>query len=163
GPLSADDTASLVQSLTRVGDPKVAAPLQSWIWRGSEENRCVVVETLRALGEGSVVSTSAASPPLPRSVHSVIAGRLERLSNRGRTMAEVSAIIGREFEFRLLARAAAFGEREAAEGVEELVRRRVLHGVGERFDFIHDRVRDVVSGQILPVRRKLLHAAVGGA
>src|SRR5436309_7307878 len=36
---------------------------------------------------------------------------------------------------------------------EELVRRRVLH-VGERFDFTHDRIREVAYGGLLAHRRK---------
>src|SRR5262249_23825896 len=163
GPLSANDTASLVRSSIRLDDPAAAAPLEARIWQVSQGNPFVIVETLRALGEERALSTSTASLPLPGSVSRVIASRLQRLSDRGRTLAAVAAIIGRAFEFPLLARAAALDEREAAEGVEELVRRRVLHGIGERFDFIHDRVRDVVFGQILSVRRKLLHAAVGSA
>src|SRR5205814_678375 len=65
--------------------------------------------------------------------------------------------------FTLLQRAARLDERDAAAGVEELVRRRVLHGVGTRLDFTHDRIREVAYGQILPARRTLLHAAVGEA
>jgi hypothetical protein len=70
----------------------------------------------------------------------------------------VAAVIGREFEFGLLRRATGVGEREAALGVEELVRRRMLHGVGERFDFTHDRIREVIATGLLALRRKVLHA-----
>ncbi len=72
-------------------------------------------------------------------------------------------VIGREFEFALLERAGGFGEDETAAGVEELVRRRVLHGLGERFDFTHDRIREVAYGRILAPRRKLLHRRVAEA
>jgi predicted ATPase len=41
--------------------------------------------------------------------------------------------------------------------VEELIRRRVLHSVGERLDFTHDRVREVTYSRILAPRRKALH------
>ena len=75
----------------------------------------------------------------------------------------MAAVIGREFEFPLLRRAAQIDEREAAEGVEELVRRGVLHGVGPRLDFAHDRIREVAYGQLFPLRRTRLHASVGGA
>jgi len=55
------------------------------------------------------------------------------------------------------------GENEAAEGLEECVLRRVVQGVGERFDFVHDRIRQVVYGQLLAPRRKLIHASIGQA
>jgi tetratricopeptide (TPR) repeat protein len=39
----------------------------------------------------------------------------------------------------------------------------VLRGSGERFDFSHDRIREVAYGQLLPPRRRLLHAQVAAA
>src|SRR5262249_54687375 len=65
--------------------------------------------------------------------------------------------------FGLLQRAAGLGEPEAADGLEELVRRRVLHGVGDRFDFRHERIRDVVSAELPIPSRQLLHARVAAA
>src|SRR5262249_36995826 len=52
---------------------------------------------------------------------------------------------------------------EAARGVEELTRRRVLHSVGERLDFTHDRVREVAYSRILGSRRKALHRRIAEA
>lgn len=70
---------------------------------------------------------------------------------------------GDEFEFGLLQRAAELTDREAADGVEELVRRRVLRGAREGFDFTHDRIREVAYSQLLPSRRKFLHGHVADA
>lgn len=116
---------------------------------------------MRALQQGQRLETSAIG--LPPRVRDVISGRLERLGALARELLAVAAVIGREFEFALLQSATGLPEREAAEGVEELVRRRALHGVGARLDFVHDRIREVAYGQILPPRRKLLHASVGRA
>jgi pimeloyl-ACP methyl ester carboxylesterase len=41
--------------------------------------------------------------------------------------------------------------------VEELVRRRLLTGVGEHLDFTHDRIREVVYSELPAWRRKRLH------
>jgi tetratricopeptide (TPR) repeat protein len=54
-------------------------------------------------------------------------------------------------------------EAVAATALEELVRRRLVQGVGERFDFTHDQIWEVVYAQLSPVRRRLLHAAVARA
>ena len=75
----------------------------------------------------------------------------------------MAAVIGHEFEFPLLYRAAGLDERETAEAVEELVRRRVLQSVGEKFGFTHDRIREVAYQSILPERRQALHARVTAA
>ena len=75
----------------------------------------------------------------------------------------LASVVGREFEFALLQHVSGLGEEEAARGVEELTRRRVLHSVGERLDFTHDRVREVAYGRILAPRRKVLHRRVAEA
>jgi predicted ATPase len=85
-------------------------------------------------------------------VRAVISRRIEHLGTPSRDLAAVAAVIGREFTFGLLRRAARAGEHAAAAAVEELVRRQVLHHVGDRFDFVHDRVREVVYGETLPPR-----------
>ena len=69
----------------------------------------------------------------------------------------------REVEFPVLQRAAGLSRRETAEGVEELVRRRILDAVGERFDFTHARLRQAVYQSLLAPRRQALHAAIGEA
>jgi tetratricopeptide (TPR) repeat protein len=117
---------------------------------------------MRALRDGAVPE-SPGGLPLAERVRQVIATRLERLGPQGRQLLPVAAVIGREFDFALLQRAAGLDEREVAEGVEELVRRRVWHGVGEEFDFLHDRIRAVAYGQLLPPRRTRLHALVAQA
>ncbi|MGH7389007.1 MAG: hypothetical protein ACREM3_06050 [Candidatus Rokuibacteriota bacterium] len=98
----------------------------------------MIVECVRALPRGEGGESLAA---LPRRVRDVIGARLGRLSPTGRRLVTVAATIGREFEFPLLQVAAGLDAAEAARGVEELVRRRVLDATRERFRFVHDRVR----------------------
>jgi DNA-binding SARP family transcriptional activator len=162
-PLSRRDTMELVWNLARP-DRDVARldDVQETAWRVSEGNPFVVTETVRALQQGEIVPESGMLP-LPQRVRDLIAGRLERLTEQARHLAAVAAVSGREVGFSLLAHASGLDEATTAEGVEELVRRRVLHGVGEQVDFTHDRVRAVVSSQLLPMRRRLLHRRVGEA
>jgi len=162
-PLSRGDTAALVRSLARRGsDETVVARLSERLWAASKGNPFIIVETMRALDEGAIAET-APTLPLPERVRQVIAWRLERLSQRGQQLAAVAAVIGSEFEFPVLQTAAGLHVREAAEGVEELVRRRVLHGIEERFDFTHERIREVVHDRLLALQRKLLHGQVARA
>ncbi len=163
GPLSREDTEILVRSLARADlDASTAARLAEQIFAASGGNPFLVVETMRALAEGTVPRTPAGLP-LPERVRQVIAGRLERLGERSRSLLAIASVIGREFDFILLHGASGLEEADAAEEVEALVRRRVLRVVGERFDFVHDQVREVVYGQLLPPRRALLHATVARA
>ena len=75
----------------------------------------------------------------------------------------VAAVIGRPFDFALLGRAAALGDAGAAEGVEELVRHRILQIGAEGFEFTHDRIREVVFDELLPPRRVLIHRGIAEA
>jgi DNA-binding SARP family transcriptional activator len=162
-PLSPVDTTTVVRSLAGSrSDEAGVARLADQVWAVSEGNPFTVVETTRALLDGAVPE-SPDGLPLAERVRQVIAARLERLGPQGRQLLPVAAVIGREFDFALLQRAAGLDEREVAEGVEELVRRRVWHSVGDEFDFLHDRIRAVTYGQLLPPRRTRLHALVAQA
>jgi DNA-binding SARP family transcriptional activator len=162
-PLTRGDTIDLIRSLARRrGDPHALAEMEEQVWTVSEGNPFVAVETTRALLDGAPLPESPRLP-LPDRVRAMIAGRLDRVSGPAGQLAAVAAVIGREVEFGLLHRASGLDEARAAEGVEELVRRRVLHGVGERFDFTHHRLQAVVYDRLLPPRRKLLHRRAGEA
>src|SRR5262245_45008963 len=161
-PLSRAGATALVRSLGAASTAGGDAGLDAEIWRASSGNPFLVVETIRAIQE-VVAPRTPATLPLPERVRRVVAGRLERLSDRGRHLASVAAVVGREFEFALLQRAAGLDERHAAEGVEELVRRRVLHGFGEQLDFTHEWIREVVYNELVHPRRKRLHVLVAEA
>jgi len=161
-PLPRPDTLALMHTL--LGSGRKGADLSqlgAHVWAVSQGNPFVVTEILGAVGQQG--TTEPLSWAVPDRVRAVISRRLEQLDARSRELAAVAAVIGRAFTFTLLGRAAGASEPTAAEGVEELVRRQVFHHVGDSFDFTHDRVRDVVYGDLLPPRRKLLHRAVGQA
>ncbi|HEV8642760.1 MAG TPA: AAA family ATPase [Methylomirabilota bacterium] len=161
--LGRDQTLALVRVLAR---PNTAAALLTQqgdeIWGASEGNPFIVLETMRAISQG-VAIPGPGRLPLPARVRDMIARRLDRLSDRGQELVQVAAVIEREFEFALLHQASGLDERRAAQGVEELVRRRVLRAAGERFGLMHESVREVVWDRLLPPRRRLLHHQVASA
>ena len=162
-PLSRPDTLKLARMLVPdSAKTEVVGDLFDRIWTASEGNPLVVVETLRTLSEQAVLAPLA-SVTLPHRVREAIGRHLESLGERARETASVAAVIGHEFEFSLLPRAAGLDEKETAEAVEELVRRRVLASVGEKFGFTHDRIREVAYESILPERRQALHARIAAA
>jgi DNA-binding SARP family transcriptional activator len=150
----AEGTSADESSLTRLGDR---------IWTLSEGNPFVIVESVREALDVAQGLSHPDLPALPEKVRELILGRFERLSETGKHLLATAAVIGRDFEFRLLQCAAEIGEPEAASAVEALVRARILHSVGERFDFTHDRLREVAYGWLLPPRRRILHARVVAA
>jgi DNA-binding SARP family transcriptional activator/KaiC/GvpD/RAD55 family RecA-like ATPase len=163
GPLSHADTRTLVRLHARTGsDEATLARLAAEAWTVSEGNPLVVVEMVQARADG-VAPLQERGLGVPERVREIVSRRLERLSPRAHTLATVAAVIGRQFEFALVQRAARLGDEEAAEGIEELVRRRILHGIGDDFGFTHERIREVAYAALIGVRRRALHAAVGAA
>ena len=156
GPLSRRDTVALVGRLSPPGAAARAERLGERVWTISEGNPLVVVEMMREIQERA----PAEGLVLPRRAREVIGRRLERLADRTRALLTVAAVIGREFDFELLRHACELDDETAAQGVEELVRRRVLTGVGERLGFTHERIRDVAYAGLQSWRRPRLHRRV---
>jgi DNA-binding SARP family transcriptional activator len=161
-PLSRTALGSLTRYVTTaVGDPGAFAALEQRVWEVSEGNPFVALETVRALEENGLSSKSTTT--LPFRVTELITNRLDRLDDRVRDLVEVAAVIGREFEPEVLQRAAGLDAPEAASAIQLLARRSVLVARGDRLDFVHDRVREVALGHLLPPRRRLVHAQVATA
>jgi tetratricopeptide (TPR) repeat protein len=161
GPLSRSATTALVRALARSGSTATRlASTTDRVWAVSEGNPFVVVETMRALRDrrGDVEAVE-----LPQRVREVIVARLARLGPRAQELARLASVFGGEFEFPVLRRASGLNRRETAAALEELVRRRIVHAVGERFDFTHARLRQAVYEGLLGPRRQALHGAVGEA
>jgi tetratricopeptide (TPR) repeat protein len=159
-PLSRAETVALVEALA---PPSIPQPLVTQLaqdaWRISDGNAFVIVEVMHALRAGQTISL-AQRLPLPEKVRTLVMQRLERLSDRARRLVAVAAVIGRQFDFALVQRAADMSEREAAEGVEELVRHRVLRGAGDGLEFSHDYIREVATGEVPRPLRTALHRRV---
>jgi DNA-binding SARP family transcriptional activator/tetratricopeptide (TPR) repeat protein len=160
-PLSRTALASLTRFVTTtVGDPGAFAALEQRVWEVSEGNPFVALETVRALEESQAASRGTL---VPLRVTELIGNRLDRLDDGVRGLIEVAAVIGREFEPEVLQRATGVDALELASAIQLLARRGVLAARGDHLDFVHDRVREVALGRLLPPRRRLLHAQVAAA
>ena len=157
--LSRTETTALARSLARAErDPDALARLDEHVWRISSGNPLLVLETVRALRDAPAGPDAGAA--VPTRVREIVMARLERLSEPARRVVSIASLIGRECDFRLLQHCAGLSDRAAAEVVEELVRRRVFHGVGERLDFTHDRLREVASQALVPAQTTTLHRVI---
>ncbi len=159
-PLSRGETTQLFRGhLSSTGDEPSPA-LAERVWTLSAGNPFVVLECVRVAREQGV---AGASLELPDQVRALTIRHLASVSDGAARLAECAAVIGRDFDVAVLRRAAGVSEADVADGVEELVRRRVLREVEGRLDFGHDRVREVVYGRLLGPRRILLHRLVAEA
>jgi hypothetical protein len=142
-----------------------------------------VIESVRAhiLGRLSGAAAPEALPPLPAAdragsagppdspgpgpqVRAVLAGRIRQAAPAARAIAELAAVIGRDFTLELLTEASDLDSDAVIEAVDELWRRRIIreHSPAS-YDFFHDLLRDTAYGEISPLRRRLLHRRVAQA
>jgi tetratricopeptide (TPR) repeat protein len=160
GALSREVSVELIRVLAPEIQGESAETVAERVWAASHGNPFVLIETLR-----QIRADVPGLPPgavAPR-VKDVITRRLGRLTDGARELMRTAAVFGREAEFRVLQEASGLEEGEAARAVEELVRSRVIVAQGERFDFVHDRIRQVVHGELLPPRRRLIHRRIAEA
>src|SRR5947209_14982682 len=134
-----------------------------------------VVEMVRAdLGRVSASPPEADRPPrqpplddartLPPRVHAVLVGRLLQLSASAREFVELAATIGREFTLDLLSTVGNADAESAVRALDELWHKRIVREQGaNRYDFIHDKLREVAYAEISAPQRRMLHRRVAQA
>ena len=157
--LSQSHTFELVQRLTYHDGRASTLACTQKIWDTSRGNPFMIAEMVCAMREGTTLDPAAALAFSDR-VRQVVMARIQRLADPVRALLAVAAVIGREFEFAMIVRAAQLSARDAAASIEELVRRRMLHAIDDRFEFTHAWIREVIYASLLSPRRQLLHGEV---
>lgn len=171
-PLDAAETAELAARLIR-RDLEVSAAMR--LYHETEGNPLFVVETVRAgfeqISESEEGTNSRIHHPqtdathaLPPRVQAVISGRLEQLTSPARELVAISAAIGREFGLDVLARSGGVDEASALRSLDELGQRRIIREQGaNRYDFTHDKLREVAYVKIGTTQRQVLHRRIAQA
>jgi DNA-binding SARP family transcriptional activator len=175
GPLTLGETASLAEHiLGRKLDPGTRQAL----YQETEGNPFFVVEMAQAEGVGKgtgMPPTSPSSPPLlsrsasslPPTVQALLTARFAQLSAQAREVANVAALIGREFSFPVLAHACRIPAEAVVQGLDELWQRRIVRERGAEttnaYDFRHDKLREQLSASLSPVQRRHLHQCIAEA
>ena len=89
--------------------------------------------------------------------------RLDRLPS-ARQVAQIGAVIGREFSYEMLAAVAERSEVELRSALERLEAAELIHRCGgppdNKYSFKHALVRDAAYGSILKSRRRALHGRI---
>lgn len=151
---------------------------QASLYRETEGNPLFVVETVRAdladVQRGSIrleafdpageLRPDPDPPSLPPKVRAVIERRLKQLSAQARNLAEVAAVIGREFALGVVVRASDQPENIVVTALDELWQRRIIREQeGDTYDFSHGKIREVTYDKLTLARRHLLHDRVARA
>src|SRR5882672_6616747 len=155
GPL---DRAATAQLAGEVAEHPLDEAALAFTLRETEGHPLFIVE--RGRMELARLPGGPVDEALPR-VQSVVAARLALLSEEARAAAEVAAAVGRDFQFDILAQASDLEEDALVRALDELWRRHIVRvQTDERWDFSHDRIREVAYSGIGPARRRLIHRRI---
>ena len=129
-----------------------------------EEMTKAVLEAGAAEGGERAVSTiPLPSVAVPASLHASLMARLDRLGS-AKEVAQIGAVIGREFSHALLASVARKPEAELHSALERLIEAGLLFRQGmsphATYLFKHALVQDAAYGTLLRETRRMLHARI---
>jgi class 3 adenylate cyclase/predicted ATPase len=103
---------------------------------------------------------------IPASLHASLMARLDRVGS-AKQIAQIGAVIGREFAYPVLVSAAAWNEAELREALDRLTETGLVLGQGvppqATYQFKHALVREAAYGTLLRDARRRLHARVAQA
>jgi DNA-binding SARP family transcriptional activator len=152
------DPAGSAELAGQVRGSKLAVQESAWLHAATGGNPLLVIESVRAH-----LLDSLEGDPGPK-VRAVLAGRIAQAGPAARHIAEVAAVIGRDFTMELVTEAADLDADTAIGGVDELWRRRIIREHSPvSYDFAHDLLRDTAYAGISPPRRGHLHRRVAEA
>lgn len=154
---NADDVHGLLAAQDLALRPDLAARL----YRSSEGHPLYFTSMLQHLRDLGAPDGTAqdALPALPPALRDSIRERLRRLPAQARAILDIASVLGRRFDFFALERGAGIAGTALADAVDLLVQRHLLHEIddGASFDFTHDKIREVVYGDLGLARRIVLH------
>jgi class 3 adenylate cyclase/predicted ATPase len=112
---------------------------------------------------GSVEPTLLEASRVPETLHDALMERLDRVAE-SRKLAQIAAVIGREFSYDLLSAASRTDETELRSALSQLEEADVIYRTGPspyvRFAFKHVLLRDAVYNSLLRGKRREIHADI---
>jgi DNA-binding SARP family transcriptional activator len=173
-PLSRESVSDILTSMAH--DFRPPTSIEETLWEASAGNPFLTVSVLRALvGTGSVsvdpngwkLGAPTSGSAEPRDADFLLRSLVAELPGRSLQLLELAAIVGRTFTAAQIAMASQEEPESARIRLDALETRRILKsersGGVTRFDFIHDRMRQIVYESIPPDVLRDLHGRVARA
>ena len=143
--------------LGRLGADEVERMVRACVTGAGDE--LVVRAQLTADGVPFLVEEVLASPGVPESFAESVRARLAEVAPGERRVLEAAALLGRSFDWQLLAAAADAPPGVVSAALERAVASQLLTVDGEVFRFRHALTREAVAAGLLPMARRSLAAA----
>ncbi|MGD2115410.1 MAG: AAA family ATPase, partial [Acidobacteriota bacterium] len=172
GPLTRDQTTEMVERIT--GGKTLPAEVFEELYRRTEGFPLFVEDLTRSILESDVlVETETGyrlvgpldSLSIPATLQEALLARLERLES-ARPLAQMGAVIGREFLYEMLQAIAALDEETLSEELNRLVSMGLLFRRGllsrGRYIFKHALVQEALQQSLLKRQRRQYHASIAG-
>ena len=172
-----DDTgvAAFVEKASRRALDEEGVALAHAIYAETDGNPFFVREVLRHLSEtgaleereeGWFTCRPIEELGIPEGVRDVVGRRLSHLSKDANRVLRVAAVMGSEFDLRVLQAADVLDEDDLLGALEEAIASRLvaeLAGAAPRYRFAHALVRDTLYAELSAARRTTLHRRVAEA
>ena len=171
--LGRSDGAVLVQQL--VGSPEILSQevVEEIVERADgvplfvEELTKAVLEAGPDQSLETTASVPASSAAIPATLHATLIARLDRLGPAAKQVAQIGAVIGKEFSYELLAAAGQLPELLIQGELQRLIEAGLVFRSGApphgSFTFKHALVRDIAYGTLLRRSREGLHGRIAAA
>jgi len=167
GRLSRADSGALLATLLR--QETITAEFGDAMHRETEGNPFFVEEVVKALVEqgqiyregGEWQRRSIEELAIPQSVKAAIGHRLDRLTEPCTAALHVAAVLGKVFEFPVLAGCAGLAEDALLDALDEAAAAQLVVPLErESFAFTHDKIREVLIEELNPIRLRRLHLKI---
>ena len=163
------DAATIIERL--VGNKDLSADVMAEIVERTDGIPLFVEEMTKAVLEAesegearrTVAAAPSSAPAVPASLHASLMTRLDRVGP-AKEVAQIGAVIGREFSHALLAAVAGKSDAELGSALDRLVAAGLLFPQGApphaTYLFKHVLVQDAAYGTLLREKRRALHARI---
>ncbi|TAK14706.1 MAG: hypothetical protein EPO32_00855 [Anaerolineae bacterium] len=173
GRLDREQTRTMLGGMFR---EEITDEFLDGIYRETEGHPFFIEEVCKALVEsgklyfkyGSWHRPSIRELGIPQSVQVTIQARLDQLSAEAQDLLRQAAILGREFDFRILQRAAGLDELELIDVLEQAEKAQLVEevkeqGEGTLFAFVHALIPATLVEDTRTIRRRVMHRRAGEA
>lgn len=162
-----DDFPELLRSIFR---SSLNEEFEEKLFEETEGNPLFAIETLNMLVDEGYLSEKdgrwTLTAPMekigiPSKVHEVITRRIRRLGRKERKLLNLAAVCGYSFTSDMLSEALTLDVADVLQTLAELERRhRLIRSTDSAFEFSHDKIREVIYGNMHSELRRIYHLKI---